>query len=85
MIALDTMSLGARSFIFGAYLSMNLSPLAFLRIPPSPLEASVIRMPEGTRPVGWNWTNSMSFSGTPALKAIARPSGVELCPNDANG
>src|SRR6266540_236517 len=35
-------------------------------LPPSPRAASVIRMPVPGRHVGWNWTISMSFSGTPA-------------------
>ena len=30
-------------------------------------------------PVGWNCTNSMSCSGTPARKAMALPSPVQVC------
>ena len=44
-IALDTMSLGAKSLIDGAYLSINLSPSLFLKIPPSPLAASESKIP----------------------------------------
>jgi len=46
VIALLTTSLEAKSFAFGAYLSMKRSPSEFLRIPPSPLDPSVIRQPE---------------------------------------
>ena len=55
---------------------MNLSPDAFFRVPPSPLAPSVISMFVPNRVVGWNCTNSMSFSGTPAFNAIAAPSPV---------
>ena len=40
-----TTSLDAKSFAFGAYLSINLSPLPFTRNPPSPLAPSVIKHP----------------------------------------
>lgn len=45
-MALETTSLEAKSFAVGAYLSINLSPSEFLRIPPSPLQPSVIKHPD---------------------------------------
>ena len=45
-------------------------PLPRRRIPPSPRTPSVTRIPRTlggqTMPVGWNWTNSMSWSAAPA-------------------
>jgi hypothetical protein len=46
VIALETTSLDAKSLAYGAYLSINLSPNEFLKIPPSPLHPSVIKHPE---------------------------------------
>ena len=44
-IDLLTTSLEAKSFAFGAYLSINLSPLPLTKNPPSPLTPSVIKQP----------------------------------------
>ncbi len=41
----ETTSREAKSFADGAYLSMNLSPSLLRRIPPSPLQPSVIKHP----------------------------------------
>src|SRR5262249_36104570 len=41
---------------------------------PSPRSAPVMSEPGTTRPVGWNWTISMSRRGAPARKARAIPS-----------
>ena len=30
-------------------------------------------------PVGWNWTNSRSWSGSPARVTMALPSPVHVC------
>ena len=73
---LATTSLPARSFTFGAYRSINLSPSAFIKYPPSPLQPSVTREPAPYMPVGWNCHISMSCAGKPALRAIPRPSPV---------
>ena len=66
IIALETISRGANSIIPAAYFSMKRSPLLFSRYPPSPLAPSVIKIPDGKIPVGWNCTNSISFSAIPA-------------------
>lgn len=34
---------------------------------------------EQYEPVGWNWINSISWRGRPALEAIAIPSPVHVC------
>merc|ERR1719308_563705 len=60
-----TTSLLAKSLATGAYLSMNLSPSLLTRYPPSPLHPSVIKQPAPYMPVGWDWTNSMSWLGSP--------------------
>ena len=73
----DTMSRGASSILPGAYFFMNRSPSLFSRYPPSPRAPSVISMPDGIIPVGWNCTNSMSLRARPARYAMSRPSGVE--------
>ena len=39
-----------------------------------------MRMPVPGSPVGWYWTNSMSFSGTPSRYASAMPSPVLMLP-----
>ncbi len=36
-------------------------------------------MPSPARPVGWNWWNSMSSSGSPLRKTMPRPSPVRVC------
>ena len=48
-------------------------------MPPSPRAPSVSRMPIFQMPVGWNWKNSMSSSGSPRRKAAACPSPVRVC------
>ena len=58
---------------------MSRSPSLFSRWPPSPRAPSVMSMPDGIIPVGWNWTNSMSLSAIPARNAMSRPSGVDEC------
>ena len=63
----------------GAYRSMNRSPSALRRMPPSPRAASEIRMPSPARPVGWNWKNSMSSSGSPLRNTMPSPSPVRVC------
>ena len=63
---------------------MNRSPLALSKYPPSPRAVSVIRTPEGIRPVGWNWVNSMSSRGNPARYDMAIPSPVEWCEKVVN-
>ncbi len=47
-------------------------------MPPSPRAPSVSRMPIRQMPVGWNWKNSMSSSGSPRRKAAAWPSPVRV-------
>ena len=42
-------------------------------MPPSPRAASESRMPRPARPVGWNWKNSMSSSGSPCRHDDAHP------------
>ena len=63
----------------GAYRSMKRSPSLLRRMPPSPRAPSVSRMPRPARPVGWNWKNSMSSSGSPAPDAMPMPSPVRVC------
>ena len=74
-----TTSRDARSLAFGAYRSMKRSPAELVRNPPSPRTPSVMRHPAPYTPVGWNCTNSMSWSGSPARSAIALPSPVHVC------
>ena len=74
----ETMSRGASSILDGAYAPMKRSSLLLRRVPPSPRQASVIKMPLGMSPVGWNWMNSISLSVRPARYAIASPSPVTV-------
>ena len=60
------------------HLSMNRSPSELTRYPPSPRHPSVIRQPAPYMPVGWNWTNSMSWLGRPARVTMADPSPVHV-------
>ena len=45
-------------------------------MPPSPRAASESSTPVEASPVGWNCTNSGSFTGMPARKHAATPSPV---------
>jgi hypothetical protein len=47
-------------------------------MPPSPRAASDSRIPSPARPVGWNWKNSMSSSGSPLRHTIPMPSPVRV-------
>ena len=80
MIERERMSRGPSSIFSGTYFFRNRSPLLLTRYPPSPRAASVIRIPVPGRHVGWNWRNSMSFSGAPARYARAIPSPVLIAP-----
>ncbi len=66
----------------GAYFSMKRSPSLLRRMPPSPRAPSVSRMPMRQMPVGWNWKNSMSSSGSPRRYTAAWPSPVSVCAFD---
>src|SRR5215207_1356504 len=60
--------------------NMKRRPWLFRSTPPSPRTPSVTRMPltlgGQIMPVGWNWTNSMSWSAAPAWYASVWPSPV---------
>ena len=66
--------------MFGAYFSMNRSPLAFSSQAPSPRAPSVIRIPLPASVVGWYWIISMSISLAPIRYACAIPSPVTISP-----